>query len=230
LRLAAHVVLAWELAEACMSERRSRGGARIGRRGALRAASAVGVGAVGIGALGPSTLGTSARALADATTSDAAPSGAAGPAWALPPRERVLAAHALRPLEGPARAALDACEAAGVVVVEAFAPRHGGLPFVVEIRDVHPDVGARRAFELVQADPEGPAPIAQVGTLALVLHNRGDGARASSEHDARLARRIAEALAPVATSLARLELATVRARAARAPFATLHVPTHPGDG
>lgn len=185
----------------------------IGRRGALQAA-AVGLGA----AAAASSAGT---ALADASRgAPAAPQ----PVWARGERERTLAAHALVPLAGAPRRALEACEAAGVALVEAFEPRHGGLPFVVEIRSHHPELGARRSFELVRRDTSGPAPIAEVGELALVLRNRGDGARASDEDDARLARRLAAALEPVAPTLAALPLSTVRERARRAPFATLHVP------
>jgi hypothetical protein len=195
-----------------MSER----GSRIGRRDALRAA--------GVGAAGVAVVGAQARALASE------PARGAVPAWALGPRERALSAHALHPLDASARRALEACEAAGVEVVEAFAPRHGGLPFVVEIRQGHPDAGARLAFELVRDDPEGPTPIAAAAGLALLLHNRGDGSSASRESDARLARRMASALAPVASALGQLHLTTVRARASCAPFATLHVPTRPGEG
>jgi hypothetical protein len=155
--------------------------------------------------------------------------GAAQPAWSLDPRARALRAHDLRPLSGQALSALRACEAAGVSLVEAFAPRHGGLPFVTEIRSGHPDVGARRAFELLRADADGDAPLATVGGLALVMENRGDGQTPTSEHDARLALRLAAALAPHAAHLEGLELTTARARRTRAPFATLHVPTTPGD-
>ncbi len=146
------------------------------------------------------------------------------PAYALPERERVLRAHALSPLAGVALEALRACESAGVTLVEAFAPRHGGLPFVVELGAG----SARRAFELVRHDPEADAPIARVGSLALLLENRGDGARASDEADARLALRIAAALEGGVGVLEALPLATVRERRRAAPFATLHVPLTPG--
>jgi hypothetical protein len=191
----------------------------IGRRGALRAAAAAGL---GLGAVSASP----AAALADASRPGALE--AERPGWALGERERALAAHALVPLAASPRRALATCEAAGVALVEAFEPRHGGLPFVVEIRHTHPDVGARRSFELVRGDAGGPAPIAEAGELALVLLNRGDGARASDEDDARLARRLAAALEPVAGVLAAMPLTTVRERARRAPFATLHVPLRLG--
>lgn len=189
----------------------------LGRRAALEGAGAAGLVVTIAGAVTP--------VRADANE----PSNVERPTYALPERERVLRAHALVPLSGPALLALRRCEAAGVSLVEAFAPRHGGLPFVVEVPG-----GARRAFELVRHDPEGAAPIATIPTagepLALLLENRGDGARASDEDDARLALRLAAALSEDggAAVLASLPLTTARERRRSAPFATLHVPLSPG--
>jgi hypothetical protein len=194
---------------------------RLGRRTALEGAGAAGL----VGAV-LASVPVSARADAGGAA-QGEPNDA--PAWSLDPRARALRAHDLRPLSGQALSALRACEAAGVTLVEAFAPRHGGLPFVIEIRSGHPDVGARRAFELLRADVEGDVPLATVGGLALVMENRGDGQTPTSEHDARLALRLAAALAPHAAGLEGLELTTASARRTRAPFATLHVPTTPGD-
>lgn len=193
---------------------------RVGRRTALEGAGAAGI----VGAV-LASLPASVRADASApgASADEAPS------WSLDPHSRSLRAHDLRPLSGQPLAALRACEAAGVQLVEAYAPRHGGLPFVVEIRSGHPELGARRAFELLRADAEGDTPLATVGGLALVMENRGDGRTPTSEHDARLALRVAAALAPHASILERLELTTARARRSRAPFATLHVPTGSGE-
>jgi hypothetical protein len=143
------------------------------------------------------------------------------------PQSRSPGAHGLQPLAGRALEALRACEAAGVRLVQAYAPRHGGLPFVVEIRSGHPDVGARRTFELLRRDPAGDPPLATFGTIALVLENRGDGRTPTSEHDARLALRLASALTPHSGDLGALALTTARQRRARAPFATLHVPAEP---
>ena len=190
----------------------------LGRRAALEGAGAAGLVVTIAGA-----VPTPARA----DTHE--PSSAERPAYALPERERVLRAHALVPLSGPALHALRRCEAAGVSLVEAFAPRHGGLPFVVELPG-----GTRRAFELVRHDAADAAPIATIPTatgetLALLLENRGDGARASDEDDARLALRLAAALSVHGGSvLAALPLTTVRERRRSAPFATLHVPLSPG--
>ncbi|MBN8612470.1 MAG: hypothetical protein J0L92_17890, partial [Deltaproteobacteria bacterium] len=124
---------------------------------------------------------------------------------------------------------LRRCEAAGVRLVEAYAPRHGGLPFVVEILagHGHADVGGRRAFELLRRDASGDAPLASVGELALLMENRGDGRTPTSEDDARLAVRLASALAPGVSQLEGLALLTPRERRRRAPFATLHVPLDP---
>ncbi len=195
--------------------------APVGRRVALQSAGALGAFAMVASSASPSA------ALADVT----APARAARPAWSLDPRERSLVAHALVPLTGRALEALRACEAAGVRVVEAFAPRAGGLPFVVEILPgAHPAAGERRSFELLRRDPAGDAPIAAAGELALMLRNRGDGARLSDEHDARLALRMGAALEVSSGLLAALELTTAAERRRRAPFATLHVPTHFGEG
>lgn len=191
---------------------------RLGRRTALEGAGAAGL----VGAVLASLPASTARADTTAPTES-------GPAWCLDAHARSLRAHDLRPLGGQPLAALHACEAAGVHLVEAYAPRQGGLPFVVEIRSGHPDIGARRAFELLLADDEGDRPLATVGNLALVVENRGDGRTPTDEHDARLAVRLAAALAPHVATLEALGLTTARARRARAPFATLHVPTAPGQ-
>lgn len=191
--------------------------ASLGRRAALEAATAVGV----IGAVASTGV---TRALADrGRAGNAAPEGGASPEAV---RERALRAHDLRALDGDALVALRRCEAAGVRLVEAYAPRHGGLPFVVEILagHGHADAGTRRAFELLRRDTEGDAPLASVGGLALVMENRGDGRTPTSEDDARLALRLASALAPDVARLEALALLTPRERRRRAPFATLHVP------
>jgi hypothetical protein len=193
----------------------ARDEARVGRRTALEGAGAAGV------------LGAVLASLPSAVRADAsAPEPHEdAPSWSLDPHRRSLRAHDLRPLSGQALSALRACEAAGVHLVEAYAPRHGGLPFVVEIRSGHPEIGGRRAFELLRADAGGDAPLATIGGLALVMENRGDGRTPTDEHDARLALRLASALVPHAAILETLELTTARARRTRAPFATLHVPT-----
>jgi hypothetical protein len=194
------------------------GAQRVGRRAALAGAGAVGlVGAI-LGALHgawPSFARAEARRDESRPRSEDPPS-------------RARREHALRPLEGPALEALRACEVAGVRLVRAYAPRHGGLPFVVEIRRGHPDVGARRTFELLRSDPAGDPPLATLGALALVLENRGDGRTPTQEEDARLALRLASALASRTGELEGLALTTARERRARAPFATLHVPAEPG--
>lgn len=137
------------------------------------------------------------------------------------PRERALASHGLAPLDADTSRALRACEVAGVRVLDAYAPRHGGLPFVIEIVSGHPDVGGRRTFELVRDDAAMGQPMARVGALALLLRNRGDGGTPSDQDDARLALRIAEALSPQAAVLEALPLASPRTRSG---LATLHVP------
>lgn len=137
------------------------------------------------------------------------------------PRDRALASHGLSPLDDDSLRALRACEAAGVRVLDAYAPRHGGLPFVVEIVSGHADVGGRRTFELVRDDAAMGQPMARVGALALLLRNRGDGGTPSDQDDARLALRIAEALRPQASLLEALPLASPRTRSG---LATLHVP------
>ncbi|MBX7197403.1 MAG: hypothetical protein K1X94_35470 [Sandaracinaceae bacterium] len=148
-----------------------------------------------------------------------------------PRQERTLRAHALERLGGELLEALRACEHAGVRLVEAFAVRHGGLPFVVEVQAAsgHREIGARRTFELLRRDTAGDTPIATVGQLALVMQNRGDGRTASPEDDARLALRIGAALERHASLLETLPLLTARERRRSAPFATLHVPHDPYD-
>jgi len=191
----------------------------LGRRAALEGAGAAGLVAAGVvaGVGGP----------VSPVRADAGEPTNGGPAHARPERDRVLRAHALTPLTGAALGALRACGAAGVSLVEAFAPRHGGLPFVVELRS-GTERGARRAFELVLDDSAAGAPIAHVGRLALLLENRGDGSRPSPEEDARLALRIAASLESGVSVLEALPLTTARERRRTAPFATLHVPLTPG--
>ncbi len=190
----------------------------LGRRAALEGAGAIGALASVSGVALPS-------ARADRPQTD-------GAASATPSRNtddvraRALRAHDLEALRGDALTALQRCEGAGVRLVDAFAPRHGGLPFVVQILEGQ-HAGARRAFELLRGDAAGDAPLASVGALALVMENRGDGHTRTSEDDARLALRLASALAPHVAPLEALPLLTARERRRRAPFATLHVPLDP---
>lgn len=187
---------------------------RLGRRAALEGATAVGV----VGAVASTGI---SRARADRDTPEP-PSTENAPSASV--RERSLRAHELVALDAQTLTALRSCEAAGVRVVEAFAPRHGGLPFVVEVTG-----GARRSFEILRRDAAGDAPLASFGALALVMENRGDGRTPTSEDDARLALRVASALAPHAALFEALPLLTARERRRRAPFATLHVPLDPAS-
>lgn len=189
-----------------------RAGLVLGRRAAVE-----GVGALGVVA---TVLAAAPRAAALETRPAASSHGGSSLGGAA----RTLRAHALTPLEGPAALALRACESAGARLVAAYAPRHGGLPFVVELTGEHTTPGTRRGFELLRRDPAGDAPMAELGDLALVLVNRGDGRTQSHQDDARLALRLAQALAPHADTFAALPLTTARERRRRAPFATLHLP------
>ena len=195
---------------------------RLGRRAALEGATALGV--VGTVASANVPLARADRGRPANEESAPQPPASAGEA-----RDRALRAHELTSLEGDALTALRRCEAAGIRLVEAYGPRHGGLPFVVEILagHGHADVGERRAFELLRRDSGGDAPLASVGELALLMENRGDGRTPTSEDDARLAVRLASALAPGVSQLEGLALLTPRERRRRAPFATLHVPLDP---
>lgn len=212
---------------------------RIGRR---EAAAAVGL--AGVAVLSPLGVGVGAgasvaRAAPDARdaigggalpgTAEAATPGAGGERAIEPPDS--LAAHALA-APGTAERALLGALADGAPfdagreryrVASVFACRAGAIPLVVERVSGEP---MRFAIELLRRDPgDAVQPVAETGSLALFVQNRGDGSRATQEAQGLAVRALARTLAAREADGVRAPALLTRAeRAARHPMGVFHVP------
>lgn len=135
-------------------------------------------------------------------------------------------AHGLVPADADVRALFghvrEGTQLEGSVRIEAIhGLRAGAVPVVMATAD-----GLRYAVEIFRADADGPRPLAETGSLALLLSNRGDGRAATPETIARGVQALARALDARCADGAPLPagLATHRERRRAHPTGVFHVP------
>jgi hypothetical protein len=142
----------------------------------------------------------------------------------------VAAAHALAPIGEHERAWLGALATGELFsvgarrfrIAAAHAVREGAVPLVIESIGERPH---RFAVEVLRRDELDPQrPVASTARLALVIVNRGDGARSTGELEGLATRALAERLAARDAASNALALLTRRERHARHPMGIFHVP------